>query len=337
MNISQLRSKYKNEIEIIREKIHEKKLFISLSAIDEIIGLLEKLNLKKRREIQDAYLEKLLDYSIKFCESADERLIKESYIKKADLEINKIEIDLIKKIQSIEEIEMIEKEKPSEVVKSSQEILDISSSEKTISISHLRSKYKREIEIIRKKVQTKDLFINLSGIDELISLFESLSLKERSETLDAYLEKLLEYAIKFCENADESLINERHIKQAILDVDKIEVDLMRKVIATQGVELIEKEKQPEEPETLQEIAEVPTPEEQPEEFEFIQEEEVTSKFEEIPIEEETIHEELAVSIPKKELEELIPPTPQISNCPFCGLVKSEAAVFCPQCGMIFKK
>jgi hypothetical protein len=199
-------------------------------------------------------------------------------------------------------------------------------------MNQLRSKYNKEIEIIREKVQGKNLFISVSAIDEIICLLENLHLEKSREIQDAYLEKLLDYAIKFCETADESLINERHIKQAILDVNKIEVDLMRKVITTEGVELIEKEKEPEKAETLREIKE-----EQTEEFEFIQEEEVPSTLEEIPTEEETLHEEITVSITKKEHEQLITPIPQITNCPFCGLEKSEEMTFCPQCGMIFKK
>jgi len=34
---------------------------------------------------------------------------------------------------------------------------------------------------------------------------------------------------------------------------------------------------------------------------------------------------------------LIPPEPQIIKCPFCGKENSEGAIFCNQCGMIFKK
>ena len=35
--------------------------------------------------------------------------------------------------------------------------------------------------------------------------------------------------------------------------------------------------------------------------------------------------------------EFIPPEPQISNCPFCGLEINEDVIFCPQCGKKFKK
>ena len=36
-------------------------------------------------------------------------------------------------------------------------------------------------------------------------------------------------------------------------------------------------------------------------------------------------------------EELKAPEPQITNCPFCGMVFDETPAFCPQCGTIFKK
>ncbi len=104
MNISYLRSKYRNKIENIREKIHFKHKNISLGGIDEILILIEKINLKGRSDIQNTFLEKLLDYAIRLCEKNNEELINESYIKKANLMVYKEELDLISKISVIEEL-----------------------------------------------------------------------------------------------------------------------------------------------------------------------------------------------------------------------------------------
>ncbi len=209
-----------------------------------------------------------------------------------------------------------------------------------MNITYLRSKYRKEIEIIREKVHRENTFINLSGIDEIIILLEKLNLKERSEIKDLYLQKLIDYAIKNCQKVNEGLIDESHIKKAFQDIYRIEFDLMRKIQSIERTGVSETEKQPVEVETLREVVDINTPEKQPEElekFETIKEQEVISVQVKPLIQEETLIKEVVVSTPKEQPEELIPPEPVIINCPFCGLLKNETAIYCLQCGMIFKK
>ncbi|MFW9970607.1 MAG: zinc ribbon domain-containing protein [Candidatus Odinarchaeota archaeon] len=328
MNKDQLRSKYKEEIQLIKEEVEGKNLFISLGGIDEIIQLFEKLNLKERNEIQNTLLETILDYTTRLCKTNNVRLINENFITQAILDSNKLAKELIKMIQSNNEREIQEIEPVQEGEK-------VSNPEKLINTNQLRAKYKKEIEKIREKVHGKNLFINLSGVDELITSLETMNLNENLQA--AYLEKLLDSMISFCKNQNERLINETYIKQAILEVNRTEVDLLKKVLTIEKDDVIELEKQPVEPEILKEIEEITIPEEYVEEFEDIEKNEVLSTFEEVPTEEKIIPEEIITSIPEKEPENLIPPKPKIINCPFCGSVNEEVATFCPQCGMILKK
>jgi hypothetical protein len=330
MNINQIRNKYKKEIEIIREKVHEKNLFISLSGIDQIIQLIEKFNLKERSEIQKKYIEKLLDYANISCQNAYERLINEIHIENANQDMNRLEVDLMKKIESVSETE----EQPEEL-ESLREKGELSSPEVKMSITQLRSKYKKQIDTIKEKLDIKNLFISLSGIDEIINLFEPLNIEE--SLMAAYLEELLDSAIRFCEKREERLINESHIKQAILDVNKREIALMKRILPTESVEIGITERQPEVVEISQEVSEVSRSKVEPKKIEVLEEVNRLSTLEEIPTEEEIMPNEIVVDVPEKEPEEKLPSKPQIIDCPFCGLVKNESATFCPQCGMIFKK
>lgn len=204
-------------------------------------------------------------------------------------------------------------------------------------INHLRSKYKKEIEKIREKVRSENTIISLSGIDEIIILLEKLSLKERSEIQDLYLEKLLDYAIRLCETVNGSLINESHIKKAYQEIYRIEGDMMRKIQSIERIGVIDTEKQPADVEVFKEEVELSTPEVQPEEFKVIQGEEIIIASEEKLIQKEVSIEEIVVSKPEEQPKEILPPEPQIIKCPFCGLIIDEKPTFCPQCGMIFKK
>ncbi len=205
-----------------------------------------------------------------------------------------------------------------------------------MNITHLRSKYRKEIEIIRQKVHRENTFINLSGIDEIILLLNKLNLKDRSEIQDVYIEKLLYYAIKNCQKVNEGLIDENHIKKAFQDIYRTELDLMRKIQSIERIGVIDTEQQQVDVEVFKEDVELSTPEVQPEEFEVIQEEEVIMISEEKLIQEEVSSKEVGVIKPEEPPEELMPPKPQITNCPFCGSVFDEKPTFCPQCGMIFK-
>ncbi|TKJ18732.1 MAG: hypothetical protein CEE43_17190 [Promethearchaeota archaeon Loki_b32] len=104
MNISQLRSKYKDKIGEIREYILRKNKFISLEGIDEILMLMEKLKGKAISEISDIFIEKLLNYAISVSEDSNERLINDHHIRKANQMMQKIELDLMSRIPVIEEI-----------------------------------------------------------------------------------------------------------------------------------------------------------------------------------------------------------------------------------------
>ncbi len=89
-------------------------------------------------------------------------------------------------------------------------------------------------------------------------------------------------------------------------------------------------------EVIQDEAVILTPEEKLVEEALL--EEVPSVLEEIPKEVEVLPEEVVVvSKPDVQPKELVPPEPKIINCPFCGLVKDETAIFCSQCGRMFKK
>jgi len=209
-----------------------------------------------------------------------------------------------------------------------------------MNINYLRSKYKKEIEKLRAKVHRENTFISLSGIDEIIKLLEKLNLKERSEIQDVYLEKLIDYAIKHCQKVNEGLIDESHIKKAFQDIYRIEVDMMKEIQSIERNGVSETQKQTEKMEFLQEILELSTPEkerEESEKFGAIKEQEVISVQVKTPVQEKTLIKEVLVSTPEEQPEELMPHEPVIINCPFCGLLKNETAIYCPQCGMIFKK
>ena len=65
--------------------------------------LMEKLKGKAIGEIRDIFLEKLLDYAIRVSEDSNERLINDHHIRKADLMMQNIEVDLMSRIPVIEE------------------------------------------------------------------------------------------------------------------------------------------------------------------------------------------------------------------------------------------
>jgi len=201
----------------------------------------------------------------------------------------------------------------------------------------LRSKYRREIEIIREKVQSENFLISLSGIDEIIKLLEKLNLKERSKIQEVYLEKILEYAILYCQKVSKDLIDESHIKKAFQDIYRIETDMMRKIQSIERIGVIGTEQQPADVEVFKEEVELNTPKVQPEEFEVIQVEDVIIVSEEKLIQEEVSLEEVVVTKPEEQPKEIMPPEPQIIKCSFCGLIIDEKLTFCPQYGMTFKK
>ncbi len=226
-----------------------------------------------------------------------------------------------------------------------------------MNIPDLRSQYRKEIELIREKVHRESIFISLSCIDEILILLEKLNLKKRSETLDEYLEKLIDYAIKNCQKVNEGLIDESHIKKAFQDIYRLELDLMRKIQSIERIGVIGIEQQPADVKVFREEIELSTSkiqpeesetiqvediimsglEEHPEEFKVTQEEEVIMESEEKLIQEEISPEEVVVTKPEEQPKEIAPSEPQIIKCPFCGLVIDEEPKFCLQCGMIFKK
>lgn len=228
--------------------------------------------------------------------------------------------------------------------------------EKPLNIYQLRSKFKNEIEKIREIVHRENFIISLSGIDEIIKSLENLNLKNRREIMDVYLNKLIEYSIRLREEVYKRLINENDVKKANLEINRTEVDLMRMILPIEEIKVSEPEKQPEKVEALQEEEQIiSAPIEDAEEVEIIQDEEVISTLEEKPVEEVLLEElpssleeipkeveilpeeEIVVSEPEEQPKELVPPEPEITNCSFCGLVNDKAAIFCSQCGMVFKK
>ena len=104
LNISQLRSKYKDKIVEIREYILRINKIISLEGIDEILMLMEKLKGKAISEISDIFIEKLLNYAIRVSEDSNERLINDHHIRKAHRKMQNIEVDLMSKLPTMKEI-----------------------------------------------------------------------------------------------------------------------------------------------------------------------------------------------------------------------------------------
>ena len=337
MSIEHLRSKYKYEIEKIRDKVYKQNYFISLRAIDQILNQFEKFNLKERQESQNAYLKILLNHATRFCEMDHEVLISEIHIDKAIKELYKK--DLMRKF-SVSELE----EHPAkvEILQEAEgvEQTEVAKDElgQKMSIDQVRdryNKYDKEIEIIKDKFQSKNILVNLKGVNEVINSIEKLNLKEKEEILDEYLDKLLNYAIIFSKNVNENLVNERHIQMAFQEIYRNEADLTRKIQSIEEVSVIKPEVQPEGLEVI-EKEKIIASEELPIEETVIKEEEVIVSVAKEHIE-ETLHENVVEIEPEEPSEEILEPEPQITNCTFCGFVFDETPTFCPQCGMIFKK
>ncbi|MFX1569920.1 MAG: right-handed parallel beta-helix repeat-containing protein [Promethearchaeota archaeon] len=346
LSTEQLRSKYKYEIDKIREKVYNKNYFISLLGIDQILIQFEKFNLKERQESQDAYLELIFKYATRFCEIDNEVLISEIHIEKAVKELYRKDLMRTFSVSELEEqpakVEILHEEEEVEQNEVAKDELG-----QILSIEQVRDrydKYNREIEKIRDKFQSQNVFVNLKGVNEVINSIEKLNLKKREEILDDYLEKLLNYAIIFCKNGNENLVNESHIQMAFQEIYRTELDLIKKIQLSEEISAIRPEAQPSELQVeIMEEEKISVSEVLPLEEDVIEEKEIgvsapVDQIEELPIEEQTPIVEEVIKIEHEEPpEEILPPEPQITYCPFCGFVFDETPNFCPQCGMIFKK
>ena len=104
LNINQLRSKYKVEIEEIRDYVLKQNKFLTLNAIDEILIILESLKLRDKQEVQTIFLNKLLSITFIICENDNRNLINSSDIEKANQELH-LEENLMRRISETPLIE----------------------------------------------------------------------------------------------------------------------------------------------------------------------------------------------------------------------------------------